>query len=270
VNCAARTPLEIARAAKAEARAAAASVPTPIDPSRIVALPPGIGGTSYGLAALEREATTLSTAIDGTRNDTPNKSAFAVAQLVAGGELEATHAANVLVQAARVIGLECDEVRKTLASAGAASASQARQTPPRDPIPELPALATLPLHGLAGTSQASSDEDESARAAYDEAMIEQEYRRLGWREAARERLAQRKATEALAGMTVPASSSARELVSRPRERTAPFIEGFLPAKGGKTTTVLNLVRSLVTGGRFWATSRQPCPSRFWSTSSTSK
>jgi RecA-family ATPase len=84
------------------------------------------GGTPYGLAALVEEVDAISQAPKGTRNDQLNRSAFAIAQLVAGGELDEREAREAVDAAASMAGLKKDEARKTIASAWRSGAKSPR------------------------------------------------------------------------------------------------------------------------------------------------
>ena len=86
--------------------------------------------TPYASAALEKELNKLRTTGEGSRNDQLNKAAFALGQLVAGGELEAHDVHDVLTAAARDIGLDPREITATLRSGMNAGAKQPRTTPP--------------------------------------------------------------------------------------------------------------------------------------------
>lgn len=74
-------------------------------------------GTAYGLAVLRDEVDTVRAAQLGTRNHQLNRSAFALAQLVAGGELDEAVARSSLLEAALAVGLDDHEGRQTIASA---------------------------------------------------------------------------------------------------------------------------------------------------------
>lgn len=74
-------------------------------------------GTPYGLAALEQELDRVRSAQVGTRNHTLNRVAFALAQLVAGGELSETAARSSLQMTALQIGLSDWESHRTINSA---------------------------------------------------------------------------------------------------------------------------------------------------------
>lgn len=87
------------------------------------------GTTPYGKAALDEEARKVSSAREGTRNDTLNAAAFALGQLVAGGEIESHEAEHELLAAAAACGLSQDEARKTIASGLKAGERDPRSAP---------------------------------------------------------------------------------------------------------------------------------------------
>ena len=70
----------------------------------------------YGLQALESELTFLRNAPAGTRNHQLNRSAYALAQLSAGGHVDACEAQTALNGAALVAGLELHEISRTIES----------------------------------------------------------------------------------------------------------------------------------------------------------
>lgn len=88
-------------------------------------------GTPYGLAVLRDELERVRAAQVGTRNHQLNRSAFAIAQLVAGGELLEAEARSSLVITALGIGLDEPESRQTIDSAFAAGLRQPRVAPHR-------------------------------------------------------------------------------------------------------------------------------------------
>ena len=88
-------------------------------------------GTVYGLAALQAELETLTTTPEGSRNHQLNRAAFALGQLIAGGELEERRARSELLSAALAIGLPEREARQTLDSAFTAGAREPRSAPNR-------------------------------------------------------------------------------------------------------------------------------------------
>lgn len=91
---------------------------------------PWESGTPYGMAALEREMGRLITAQEGSRNDSLNRAAFALAQLAAGGEISRKAALQALTEAAPRIGLGLDEARGTIESGWTAGSKEPRQAPP--------------------------------------------------------------------------------------------------------------------------------------------
>jgi hypothetical protein len=94
------------------------------------------GATPYGKAALQREAETVSCAVEGTRNHTLNIAALKIGSLVAGGELEEDASRAELMAAAGIAGLSEGEASATIASGMAAGKKEPRQAPPRaEPAP---------------------------------------------------------------------------------------------------------------------------------------
>jgi energy-coupling factor transporter ATP-binding protein EcfA2 len=87
------------------------------------------GTTPYGQRALEQEITSVALAVEGTRNDTLNKAAFSLGQLVAGGEVDAHDAFNSLETAAQAAGLPQIEANKTIQSGFSAGQAEPRQSP---------------------------------------------------------------------------------------------------------------------------------------------
>ncbi|MCW2314887.1 RecA-family ATPase [Rhodoblastus acidophilus] len=69
---------------------------------------------AYGASALSMECACVRNAAQGTRNDTLNRAAFSVAQLVHAGAISEAHARAELQQAALDCGLTASEVRATL------------------------------------------------------------------------------------------------------------------------------------------------------------
>ena len=108
------------------------SPPAP-QPIRIPPRPPvGHGtptGDAYANAALEGEILRLAAAPEGQRNDTLNRSAFALGQLVGAGRLAEGMVRAMLASVAKALGLKRREIEATIASglrAGAASPREAR------------------------------------------------------------------------------------------------------------------------------------------------
>jgi hypothetical protein len=99
----------------------------PRGPLKIV--PKRMGTTSYGQGALEDEAARVAGTSLGGRNHALNQAAFAVGQLVAGGELDRVEAEVVLMAAAGQCGLSEGEARKTIESGFRAGEKEPRQAP---------------------------------------------------------------------------------------------------------------------------------------------
>ena len=78
--------------------------------------PAPMSATPYGRSALDRELTILRNSQEGSRNDQLNRSAHALGQLAAGGQIDAAETKSALHHAALSIGLEADEIERTLES----------------------------------------------------------------------------------------------------------------------------------------------------------
>jgi len=87
-------------------------------------------GTTYGLAALEREMGRLGMAMEGERNNALNRAAFSMAQLAAGGEVSRKHVVASLSTVGLRIGLSMEECQATIKSGWAAGMAAPRQAPP--------------------------------------------------------------------------------------------------------------------------------------------
>jgi Bifunctional DNA primase/polymerase, N-terminal len=96
---------------------AAASLPVPRGSVR---------ATAYAMAALRDETRMVAAARPGTRNDTLNRAAFSLGQLVAAGLLPPLAVASALADAAERTGLPADEARRTIGSGLAAGARRPR------------------------------------------------------------------------------------------------------------------------------------------------
>jgi hypothetical protein len=83
----------------------------------------------YARAALERECEAITIASRGNRNDTLNRAAFSLSQLVAGGELHEHQVRSRLTQAAIAAGLEDGEIRATIDSGAREGRKRPRVTP---------------------------------------------------------------------------------------------------------------------------------------------
>ena len=82
--------------------------------------------TAYATAALHQETRLVATARPGTRNDTLNRAAFSLGQLVAAGLLPAPTVATALASAAERAGLPAEEARRTIRSGMTAGARNPR------------------------------------------------------------------------------------------------------------------------------------------------
>lgn len=96
----------------------------------------------YAAAALDREVAHLAVAVKGTRNDTLNRAAFNLGQLVAAGLLDREHVIGELTQVATDIGLPPGEITRTVTSGLTAGAQHPRTIPP--PSREQPGRGPLP------------------------------------------------------------------------------------------------------------------------------
>lgn len=82
--------------------------------------------TGYAQAALDRETERVKTAPPGTRNDTLNRAAFNLGQLVATGHLTESEVTDALTDAALHAKLTASETARTIASGLAAGQRQPR------------------------------------------------------------------------------------------------------------------------------------------------
>jgi hypothetical protein len=95
-----------------------------------VTVPRGGQGAAYAMAALRDEARLVAAARPGTRNDTLNRAAFSLGQLVAAGLLPQLAVISALAGAAERAGLPEDEVRRTVRSGMTAGARYPRELAP--------------------------------------------------------------------------------------------------------------------------------------------
>jgi len=102
-----------------DAHAAAAGLPVPRGGAR---------GTAYAMAALRDETRMVAAARPGTRNDTLNRAAFCLGQLVAAGFLPPLAVVSALAGSAERAGLPADEARRTIRSGLAAGARYPRRS----------------------------------------------------------------------------------------------------------------------------------------------
>lgn len=87
------------------------------------------GETAYGRKALQSEIADLLDAQPGHRNDQLNKAAFAIGSLVAGGWADEDEALSHLEDAARQIGLDDEEISKTIGSGFTSGQASPRVVP---------------------------------------------------------------------------------------------------------------------------------------------
>lgn len=113
----------------------------------------GDGTSRYGIAALQREADTVANATAGTRNDTLNRAAFCLAQLIASGHLASDLVHATLTNAAQHAGLPADEITATLRSGWQAGVKNPRSVPPwEEPPPNIHEI-TPPLRLITDTTE---------------------------------------------------------------------------------------------------------------------
>lgn len=129
----------------------AESIAAPADPNY---QPPQVND-KYIQAAFQNELIAVRSAIEGTRNQQLNDSAFALGQLVAAGALYRSDVESALEQAAKQAGLSESEIRATIRSGLNAGAKQPRQIPERTRLSE-PNKSKLKL--LKPGAQASTDD----------------------------------------------------------------------------------------------------------------
>jgi Bifunctional DNA primase/polymerase, N-terminal len=87
-------------------------------------------GRAYALAAFREETRRVAEARVGTRNDTLNRAAFSLGQLVAAGLIPPLPVMTGLADAAARAGLPADEARRTIRSGMAAGARKPRPGAP--------------------------------------------------------------------------------------------------------------------------------------------
>lgn len=108
----------------------------------------GAGASVYGESALLAECQRVALAMQGQRNNTLNTAAFAVGQLIAGGELEHGYALGRLLQAAQQSGLAIAEAERTADSGLSAGMEHPRSSKLQDEtivdIDETMAIADCP------------------------------------------------------------------------------------------------------------------------------
>ena len=89
----------------------------------------GVPGAAYVRAALERATEEVRSAGVGERNRVLNRAAFSLAGLIAGGVLDASVAAEALLEAATAVGLSQPEATSTIRSGFRAGAQHPRGVP---------------------------------------------------------------------------------------------------------------------------------------------
>jgi Bifunctional DNA primase/polymerase, N-terminal len=88
-----------------------------------------VQGRAYALAAFREETRRVAEARAGTRNDTLNRAAFSLGQLVAAGLIPPLPVMTGLADAAARAGLPADEARRTIRSGMAAGVRKPRPSP---------------------------------------------------------------------------------------------------------------------------------------------
>jgi len=91
----------------------------------------GAHGSAYAMAALRQETCLVAIARPGTRNDTLNRAAFNLGQLVAAGLLPPLAVTIALASAAEHAGLPAEEARRTIRSGMTAGSRRPRNAPMR-------------------------------------------------------------------------------------------------------------------------------------------
>ena len=104
---------------------AEAPVPLPVPAPRLP-LADGAQGRAYAMAALRAETSRVAAAAPGTRNDTLNRAAFSLGQLVAAGLLPPVPVITGLISAAMHAGLPEEEATRTVRSGMAGGARKPR------------------------------------------------------------------------------------------------------------------------------------------------
>jgi hypothetical protein len=100
--------------------------PAPSQALRPLPFPDGTASRAYALAALREETRRVADALPGTRNDTLNRAAFSLGQLVAARLLPPLPVMTALADAAACAGLPDDEARRTIRSGVAAGTRKPR------------------------------------------------------------------------------------------------------------------------------------------------
>lgn len=228
------------------------------------------GATSYALAALNDECARVATAVEGTRNDTLNRAAFNMAQLVAGGQLPPAMVVDQLTFAGRANGLDDVEILRTLQSALPAGEKMPRVKAPDEteawlnslprvakPVDNIPAF--IPAPQQPATAPPAPEQDPGAPS-----MPEQMFNNAVALEAHKERVkdaAKRLLkAEREAGQGKPRMIGLREFLAEPDQDVEYRITEVWPTggrvvfaaqyKAGKSTAVGNVIRALADGSPF--------------------
>jgi hypothetical protein len=147
-------------------------------------------GGAYGRAALDAEVQRVTAAANGTRNHTLNRAAFALGQLVAGGEIEELVVVRELTAAADQVGLGRTETERTIHSGLSAGKADPRVAPARGwSTRDWPQINTERETGetsqVSGTETVETDEELAVRRRLrHEAAVRSELDRLRARTAA--------------------------------------------------------------------------------------
>lgn len=125
--------------------------------------------SKWAAKALEEETARVAHANEGERNDTLNAAAFALGQIVAGGELAEHEVIDALSGAARCAGLNDSEIAGTIASGLRAGAESPRTPPPKPSLAQHAPLLGSNGGGSPGPERFDDDElDASSEAAGDD------------------------------------------------------------------------------------------------------
>jgi hypothetical protein len=100
--------------------------PAPAGPSQWVTADDPAQGREYAMAALRAETSRVAAAVPGTRNDTLNRAAFSLGQLVTAGLLPPIPVITSLIDAAMHAGLPEEEAVRTVRSGMAGGARKPR------------------------------------------------------------------------------------------------------------------------------------------------
>lgn len=127
-------------------------------PGRPPAAPVVLTNTAspYGAAALRAETDRVATATEGTRNDTLNRAAFNLGQLILEGHLAQPDVEDALYRAATTAGLPAHEIRATLGSAFRGSDTKRRTNVP-DPDGPTPDVQVVDPAAILGTPEQPGD-----------------------------------------------------------------------------------------------------------------